>query len=84
MKRTPASPPLSPAEAALVAAVRAVRFGAVEVVVHDGRIVRLEKTEKLRFDDDPRPGSVGASEAERTWPPPDRRSPPAAPEGGLR
>jgi hypothetical protein len=36
----------------LLAAVRAVRFGSVEVVIHDGRVTHVERREKLRFDAD--------------------------------
>ena len=43
-------------ERALLAAVAAIRFGSVEVVVHDGRIVQIEKREKLRMPDPRRPG----------------------------
>ena len=43
-------------ERALLAAVGAIRFGSVEVVVHDGRIVQIEKREKLRMPDPRRPG----------------------------
>jgi len=31
-------------------AVRSIRFGSVEVVVHDGKVVQIERKEKLRFD----------------------------------
>jgi hypothetical protein len=27
-----------------------LRFGTVEVVVHDGRIVQIDRLEKIRFD----------------------------------
>jgi hypothetical protein len=30
-------------------ALRAIRFGSVELVIHDGRVVQLERREKLRF-----------------------------------
>lgn len=29
-----------------------LEFGTVQIVVHDGRIVQLEKTERRRFDTD--------------------------------
>lgn len=41
-------------EARLLAAVRNLRFGSVEVVVHDGRVTQIETREKLRFPADPR------------------------------
>lgn len=36
-------------------AVRALRYGSVEVQVHDGRVVQVETREKVRFTDDRRP-----------------------------
>ena len=34
----------------ILEAIRAVKFGAVEVLIHDSRIVQVEKTEKTRFE----------------------------------
>lgn len=31
-------------------AVSQVRFGAVEVLIHDSKVVQVEKSEKTRFD----------------------------------
>jgi hypothetical protein len=28
-----------------------MKYGTVQIVVHDGRIVQVERTEKFRFDD---------------------------------
>jgi hypothetical protein len=33
-------------------AVRGLRYGSVEVLVHDGRVVQVETREKVRFADD--------------------------------
>ncbi|MEI6194653.1 MAG: YezD family protein [Verrucomicrobiota bacterium] len=30
--------------------VSSLRFGVVEIVVHDGRVIQIEKTERLRLD----------------------------------
>jgi len=30
--------------------VRSLRFGVVGIIVHDGRVIQIEKTEKLRLD----------------------------------
>ena len=30
--------------------IRGIKYGAVEVLIHDSRIVQVEKTEKLRFE----------------------------------
>jgi len=38
-------------------AVRGLRYGSVEVLVHDGRVVQVETREKVRFTDDRRPES---------------------------
>lgn len=34
----------------IVRAVRQIRFGSVEIVIHDSRIVQIERREKVRFD----------------------------------
>lgn len=34
----------------LLEALRSIRYGAVELVIHDGRVVQLERREKVRFD----------------------------------
>ena len=31
-------------------AVLSIRFGVVQLVVHDGKVVQIEKTEKLRIE----------------------------------
>ena len=31
-------------------ALRGLRFGSVEIVVHDGRVVQIERRERLRLD----------------------------------
>jgi hypothetical protein len=36
----------------LAAALRGLRFGSIELVVHDGRIVQLERHEKVRLNHD--------------------------------
>ena len=30
--------------------LQGIRFGSVEIVIHDGNIVQIERREKLRFD----------------------------------
>lgn len=51
---------LSSAELALLQALRGLSYGAVEATVHDGRIVRIERREKLRLDGDPTAGTPAA------------------------
>lgn len=31
--------------------VRTLRFGVVQIVVHDAKVVQVERTEKIRLDD---------------------------------
>lgn len=72
---------LSAAERALVEALRGLRYGAVEAVVHDGRVVRIERREKVRIEDDPDAGDSAAPNAEPNRERPDRRG---APVNALR
>lgn len=34
----------------LVEALRSIRYGAIELIIHDGRVVQLERREKVRFE----------------------------------
>ena len=34
----------------IVKAIRGVRYGAVEIVIQDSRVVQIERKEKFRFD----------------------------------
>ncbi|MEY4239036.1 MAG: hypothetical protein RL339_1637 [Pseudomonadota bacterium] len=52
LARQPQSAPSDATEAALRAAAEAIgrlQFGVVQLVVHDGRVVQLEVTERQRF-----------------------------------
>lgn len=33
----------------IVSALRGLRFGTVEIVIHDGKVVQIERKEKLRL-----------------------------------
>ena len=33
--------------------IASLRFGVVQVIVHDGRVVQIERTEKVRLDSKP-------------------------------
>jgi len=35
---------------ALAQALRSIRYGTIELVIHDGRVVQLERREKVRFE----------------------------------
>ncbi len=45
----PAEPDLSEVTEAVVAAAKGLRFGSIEVVVHDSRVVQIVRTEKRRL-----------------------------------
>lgn len=42
--------PLRPEERALIVALRELRYGTLEVTVHQSKVVQLTRSEKLRFD----------------------------------
>jgi hypothetical protein len=42
--------PEPPWLAVLRSHVESLRFGTVQIVVHEGRVVQIERAEKLRFD----------------------------------
>jgi hypothetical protein len=53
MSRPPeqdASEPGAPTLQHILRALHKLRYGAVEILVHDGRIVQIERREKLRLD----------------------------------
>ena len=37
-------------EREILDAVRAIRYGSVEIVIHDSKVVQVVRTEKVRFD----------------------------------
>ena len=41
----------------LALALRSIRYGTIELVIHDGRVVQLERREKVRFELERRDGS---------------------------
>ena len=38
----------------ILRAIQGIRYGSVEIVIHDSRIVQIERREKIRFDADGR------------------------------
>jgi len=34
----------------ILEAIRSLKYGAVEILIHDSRVVQIEKTEKTRFE----------------------------------
>ena len=51
MTRIEAPRPLAAWEKEVVEAVRALRFGSIEIVVHEGRVVQIETRARVRFDE---------------------------------
>jgi hypothetical protein len=39
----------------ILRAIHSLRFGSVEVVIHNGQVVQIEKKEKVRFEKSPEP-----------------------------
>ena len=37
----------------ILQAIRGIKYGSLEIVIHDSKIVRLEKHEKIRVESDP-------------------------------
>lgn len=37
-------------EQRIARALRGIHFGAVEIVIHEGRVVQIERRERMRFD----------------------------------
>jgi hypothetical protein len=44
------SQPLTDVERRIIKAISSIRYGSVQVVLFDGRVVQVEKCEKERFD----------------------------------
>ncbi len=42
---------LTEAQKHILDAVRNIRYGAVEILIHDSRVVQIERSEKFRFSD---------------------------------
>ena len=54
-----------PAELEILEAVRGIRFGSVEVVIHDSKVVQVIRTEKVRFDSSGKEGLAPAAASSR-------------------
>lgn len=42
---------LTEAQKHILAALQGIRYGTVEVLIHDSRVVQIERSEKFRFAD---------------------------------
>lgn len=38
----------------IASAIQSLRYGAVEITVHEGRVVQIERREKIRFGQEPK------------------------------
>jgi hypothetical protein len=47
---------LTEVDAEVLRAIRNLRYGSVEIIIHDSRVVQIERKEKRRFERSPRPG----------------------------
>jgi hypothetical protein len=36
----------------IIRAIKGIRYGSLEIIIHDSKIVRIEKHEKIRLDTD--------------------------------
>jgi len=34
----------------ILKAIKSIRYGSVEITIHDAKVVQIDKTEKMRFD----------------------------------
>ncbi len=41
---------LTDIERQILTSLQQIRFGSLEIVIHDSRVVQIERSEKLRFD----------------------------------
>jgi hypothetical protein len=41
---------LTEVERQILSSLQQIRFGSLEIVIHDSRVVQIERSEKLRFD----------------------------------
>ena len=48
-KVPPQNSPANKWEDQLAEFLRATRFGSIEIIVHEGRVVQVQKTERVRF-----------------------------------
>jgi hypothetical protein len=49
-RRLPFRPPSSSWQQIVTQQATALRFGAIEIVVHAGRVVQIDKTERIRLE----------------------------------
>ena len=52
---------LSEIERQILKSLQQIRFGSLEIVIHDSRVVQIERSEKTRFDNHGKPLSDSLS-----------------------
>ncbi len=53
--------PLTEVERHILHSLQQIRFGTLEIVIHDSRVVQIERSEKVRFDTRGKPLSESLS-----------------------
>jgi hypothetical protein len=50
LEKTQREPRLSEIATQLSDILQDIRFGSIEIIIHEGKVVQIERKEKLRFD----------------------------------
>jgi hypothetical protein len=50
IQRSPNEVPIVNLDAKIIEALKGLKFGSVEIVIHDGRVVQIERREKWRMN----------------------------------
>lgn len=51
----------------ILKSVSGLEYGSVQIIVHDGRIVQIERTERRRFQTDQSPLQTGEEQKRERW-----------------
>ncbi len=50
LEKTPREPRMSEIATQISVILQDIRFGSIEIIIHEGKVVQIERKEKLRFD----------------------------------
>jgi hypothetical protein len=50
LEEIPREPRMSVIATQISDILQEIRFGSIEIIIHDGKVVQIERKEKLRFD----------------------------------
>ena len=50
LKNTYKEPRMSEIASQIADILQEIRFGSIEIIIHEGKVVQIERKEKLRFD----------------------------------